>query len=311
MASSPSTDLLSLILRRVSLRGHVYAQPTVCGLWQINPTGKARATYHLVAKGECWLHMRDLPEPLRLQQGDLMFFPSDAWHLLTASRERQGEDTVMPSLGSGPYTQLVCGMYSAADRELERLFGGLPVLVLIRADAGGSKLTHLVRLLSEEGEQEAPGTSVVLDGLSDALLALVLRYCIEQSMIASGLLAGLGDPRLADVMLAIHSRPGVAWSLEQMAQVSALSRSTFSERFHRTVGVSPGQYLAEVRMTEAMAMLKSGDGSVAQIAERLGYATEAAFRRAFRRVVGRTPGEARREREAEPESRRPPAAADG
>jgi AraC-like DNA-binding protein len=267
----------------------------VCGLWQINPTGKARATYHLVAKGECWLHMRNLPEPLAVRQGDLMFFPNDTWHLLTATRDRQGEATMMPALVSGPYTQLVCGMYSAEDRELERLFSGLPSLVLIRADEGGSKLTHLVGLLAEESEQEYPGTSVVLDGLSDALLALVLRHCIERSLIAVGMLAGLGDPRLAELMLAIHRQPGRDWNLESMAHVSALSRSSFSERFLRVVGLSPGQYLSEVRMAEAVAMLKSGDGSVAQIAERLGYATEAAFRRAFRRVTGHTPGEARRQ----------------
>lgn len=47
-------------------------------------------------------------------------------------------------------------------------------------------------------------------------------------------------------------------------------------------------------MNEARTLLQDNEVSVAQIAERLGYATEAAFRRAFRRVTGTTPGDARR-----------------
>jgi AraC-like DNA-binding protein len=66
------------------------------------------------------------------------------------------------------------------------------------------------------------------------------------------------------------------------------------------MGTSPAAYLAEVRMQEAHALLRDNEVSVAQIAERLGYATEAAFRRAFRRVVGATPGDVRHRRSFTP-----------
>jgi AraC-like DNA-binding protein len=45
-------------------------------------------------------------------------------------------------------------------------------------------------------------------------------------------------------------------------------------------------------------MLRERRASVAQIAERLGYQTEAAFRRAFRRVRGVGPGDVRRQARA-------------
>ena len=54
------------------------------------------------------------------------------------------------------------------------------------------------------------------------------------------------------------------------------------------------QYLAAWRMHLADAMLRTRRSSVAQIAERLGYQTEASFRRAFKRVRGTGPGEVRR-----------------
>lgn len=294
MATDTHADLLSLLIGRVSLRGRVYARPTVCGEWQINPSGKARATYHLLGRGGGWLHMRGGQPPIALRSGDLVFFPDDAWHVLTSSPDLQGELSRMPPANGGPYTQLVCGLYQADDRELARLLQGLPDVVLIRADEGGSRLSHVVRLLSEESEQDSQGSGLILDALSDVLLTLILRHCVDRGMISRGLLAGLGEPRLASALLAMHQDPGHDWRLETLAQRCALSRSTFAERFQRVLGISPGHYLAELRMNEARALLRSESMSVAQIAERLGYATETAFRRAFRRITGRTPGDVKR-----------------
>lgn len=295
-------DLLSMLVERLSLRGRVYARPTVCGEWQINPTGKARASYHLISRGQCWLHMRDLDQPIALTAGDLMFFPSDHWHVLSAGPERRGDGTRLPDAASdqsAPYTQLVCGLYEAEDAELSRLLAGLPPLVLIRDHTGGGRLEHVVRLLAEEGESTLPGATVILDALSNVLLTLVLRHCIEQGLIQHGLLAGLGDARLGQALLAMHAEPGNEWRLETLAARAALSRSAFAERFQRVLGTSPGHYLTELRMSIASARLRGSAESVAQIAEQLGYETETAFRRAFRRVTGRTPGEVRRGDETE------------
>ncbi len=294
MASEVSADLLSLLIGRVSLRGRVYSRPTVCGDWQINPSGKGRATYHLIGRGDAWLHRRDDAAPVHLHTGDLVFFPEDAWHVLTAGPERHGETTWIPPVLDGALTQLICGLYQAEDRELARLLSGLPELILIRADEGGGRMSHLIRLLSEENDQALPGSELVLDSLSDVLLTLVLRHCVAHGMISHGLLAGLNDPRLAQALLGMHQDPGRDWRLHRLAESAAMSRSSFTERFQRVIGSSPGRYLTELRMNQASALLRAGSQSVAQIAEHLGYATETAFRRAFRRVTGRTPGEARR-----------------
>ena len=54
------------------------------------------------------------------------------------------------------------------------------------------------------------------------------------------------------------------------------------------------RYLAEWRMQEAAYLLESTDLSVASIAERVGYGSEMAFRKAFRKIMDRTPGTVRR-----------------
>ena len=54
------------------------------------------------------------------------------------------------------------------------------------------------------------------------------------------------------------------------------------------------QYLARVRMHQAAQWLRDQVLSVGEAADSLGYASEAAFRRAFKRHLGRSPGEVRR-----------------
>jgi len=77
-----------------------------------------------------------------------------------------------------------------------------------------------------------------------------------------------------------------------------MSRTVFAERFAGLLGQTPMQYLAKWRMHLADEMLQARSSSVAQVAERVGYQTEAAFRRAFRRVRGLGPGDVRRRAQA-------------
>ena len=59
------------------------------------------------------------------------------------------------------------------------------------------------------------------------------------------------------------------------------------------------RYVARWRMHVAVAALKEEGVTVGELADRLGYRSEAAFSRAFKRVIGTSPGEVRREAEDE------------
>jgi AraC-like DNA-binding protein len=74
-----------------------------------------------------------------------------------------------------------------------------------------------------------------------------------------------------------------------------LSRSALAERFTHLVGQPPMQYLANWRMQLAAHSLLSGSDSVAAIAERVGYESEAAFSRAFKKMVGVSPSQWRKQ----------------
>jgi AraC-like DNA-binding protein len=53
-------------------------------------------------------------------------------------------------------------------------------------------------------------------------------------------------------------------------------------------------YLARWRMHMALTMLREGDAGLGELANRLGYRSEAAFSRAFKRYIGLSPGAVRR-----------------
>jgi AraC-like DNA-binding protein len=73
-----------------------------------------------------------------------------------------------------------------------------------------------------------------------------------------------------------------------------MSRSVLAERFTHFVGVPPMHYLAQWRMQLAASLLSSTTKSIAEIADEIGYGSEAALSRAYKRAVGVAPADWRR-----------------
>ena len=83
-------------------------------------------------------------------------------------------------------------------------------------------------------------------------------------------------------------------TLDLLADELAMSRSAFAARFTELVGEPVMSYVARWRMHVAVAALKEEGATVGELADRLGYRSEAAFSRAFKRVIGVAPGAVRR-----------------
>lgn len=89
------------------------------------------------------------------------------------------------------------------------------------------------------------------------------------------------DAAVAVVVAALAERPGEAWTVEGMARLVHLSRSTLAERFRREIGRTPRQVLRDLRMQQARALLSDQSRTVEQIGYAVGYGSIAAFSRAF------------------------------
>lgn len=294
MSQSPEDDLLSSVLSAYQLRAGVYANPRFCGIWQMGTSGHRRAAFHLVGQGQCWLHLRDGGPPQALEGGDLVVFPHDAWHMLAATPALHGDDNRLQMDGDGPFTTLVCGYFEFLMGDKNPILDALPEVIVVRRQDAGRHLEVVGQLLMEEAAAAGPGTRTVLDKLADTLFVMVVRHYINHSADQRGLLAALSDARLRRALAAMHREPARSWTLETLAQVAGMSRASFAQRFAEMVGTTPIDYLTRWRMTQAELMLRNPQVSVASAAERVGYETEAAFRKAFKRVHGVGPGAIRR-----------------
>ena len=85
-------------------------------------------------------------------------------------------------------------------------------------------------------------------------------------------------------------------TLVQLAKVTGVSVFHFARTFTRAMGVSPSRYISRMRLEKAMAEIAAGKLSLAEIAFKAGFSSQASFTRAFNRVTGLTPGEYRTRR---------------
>jgi AraC-like DNA-binding protein len=111
---------------------------------------------------------------------------------------------------------------------------------------------------------------------------------------ADSFLVAVQDHNLGRASNCMHEDFARDWTLGELAQVCRMSRSVFAERFKQMVGVPPMVYLAQWRMLKARDLLIGTELPMAEISERVGYASEFAFAKAFKKVLGRPPGALRR-----------------
>lgn len=105
----------------------------------------------------------------------------------------------------------------------------------------------------------------------------------------NGIIAGLGDTKVAKALRAMHADVQKKWTVGQLAEVAGMSRSVFAERFGRVVGLAPIDYLLRWRMALAKDALQSGKAALSEIAQQTGYLSVSAFSTAFTRTVGCPP----------------------
>lgn len=146
----------------------------------------------------------------------------------------------------------------------------------------------LLGLLFSEAFDQKLGRQNVLDRLFEVVLIDVLRIALSRQDAEPGLFRSLLHPQLSKVLTAIHANPATEWSLDTLANLAGMSRSSFAVTFKNEVGDTPGNYLTRWRIMLAQAMIREGV-PLKLVAERVGYASQAGFLRAFKIVIGESP----------------------
>jgi AraC family transcriptional regulator, activator of mtrCDE len=293
MLDRSGESALRAVLKTYQMRAIVTANPKFCGHWRARAPANRSATFHLIAEGACWAQAPVIEKAVALSAGDLIVFPRGTEHDICSSADAP-EAPHRNEEGPGRLA-MVCGELDFVTGRQNPILDALPDYFVVRGDQSLPKFGQLAVLMRSESESPEFGSEAVLDKLADAMFVMAVRNYINQSANQRGLLAALLDSRLARALDALHSQPGEAWTVASLARKAAMSRTAFAQRFGEVIGRSPHHYLTELRMTEALRLLRDPRLSVLAIAESLGYQSEAAFRRSFKRVHGKGPGSFRRE----------------
>jgi AraC-like DNA-binding protein len=310
-------DALSDVLRAVRLSGAFFFDVHARAPWVAEtPLGRSVVdamfpgsdhliSYHLLIEGSCWLEVEG-EKPLRVSAGDIIVLPHGDTHVLCTEvgmrrspqmslYRRPESGSLLPAkiqvgTDSGAPAHFVCGFLGCDSRPYNPLLTALPRLIHVSNHASGALGEYFKFALAES--RNRMGGECMLGRISELMFVDVVRRYLE-SLPASqtNWLSGLRDPYVGRALMALHADPARDWTLEALAQAAALSRSAFAERFVQFVNQPPMQYLTNWRMQLATNYLRSGNESVASIANRVGYDSEAAFSRAFKKVVGTPPSE--------------------
>jgi AraC-like DNA-binding protein len=199
--------------------------------------------------------------------------------------------------GGGAPTILICGAVRFDHPAGRNLLGILPETICIEASdtPRAASIQSALRLMAIEAREFRPGGEAVITRLADILVIQAIRAWIETAPAArTGWLGALHDPQIGRALALIHRDPARSWTVASLAQELAMSRSAFAARFTELVAEPAMQYVTRWRMHVALDALQRDGATVAQLADRLGYRSEAAFARAFKRVVGMPPGAVKR-----------------
>ena len=297
-------DTLSDVLNLMRLRGCVYFLRNFAAPWGMEMPNGPYAQFHMVVRGRCWLRFEDIT--VGLASGDVAVFPGGGGHVLlddpntvpvpgmTVLEAHTAQQPIF--VGGGEQARLLCGHFEF-DRSFKHpLAEELPRLIHIKGLSAEQPdwfeaVTHV--LIRETGADE-PGATTVVDRLAEVLFIQVLRAYLMQSRPVRGFLAAVRDGQINRALKAIHAAAGSELTLVDIARQAGMSRSNLALRFKEVLGETPIDYLTRWRMLKAQEMLRTSDHTLSDIAECVGYKSQAAFSRAFKRQFAQNPGAFRR-----------------
>jgi len=303
-------DALADVLKTIRLHTSTYFCSDFNTHWGMDIPHGDNGLFHVIVEGECWVKIENRDDPIHMKAGDIVAFPTGGAHWISdrpdskrltaeavASKILKGDNPFYNADEATATTQtLLCGAFEYDSSISHPFLRELPCFIHIQAGKSPELqwLKELTSVLSKESKQPSPGSSVVIDRLTEVLFIQILRLHVQEEPAKLGYISALSDSKIGPALNQIHAEENAEWSVETLASHVALSRSAFSDRFMKLIGEPPKTYLINWRMQKAKSKLENTEIGMYDIAESAGYSSESAFSKAFKQYFTRTPGSYRK-----------------
>ncbi|MEW7854548.1 AraC family transcriptional regulator [Pseudomonas chlororaphis] len=295
----PLSEVLSLLSNEKSFFGGLKAG----GDWAIRFPAYKAVRFTAVVHGVCWVTIEGTEQPIKLEAGDCFMLTRRQSIVI-------GSDLSLPAISAGSvYSDAVNGIAQHGDSEdcflisgrfsfddqTDLLMNNLPPIAVIKGTLDQAAILRwALQQLTDELSKPSLGSTLVAQHLGHIMLVQVLRiYLAQEGSGTANWLSALAEPRIAATIRAIHSDPVKRWTVESLAEVAGVSRSTLASRFKQLTGMTPLEYVSRWRMQLAIRSLRNTHVTISSIAETLGYESDSAFSSAFKRIMKCSPSDYR------------------
>lgn len=300
-------DVLTDILRQAGLRKRLLDQRFLAENSALQFPCDRSMGLHIITEGEVYLHAPSIAEPLRLQAGDIAVMARGCIHSISTQNDLQSARPVSLAMkwpladtdasDTTAKSALISGAYQFWHTPVHPFFKEMPDWLVLRADEGPypQGLAHSLELLGQEFAIGDLGSETLVYGLLDVIFVMLMREIVQrQGAAASCWSHAIQDPHVMKAVQAMHNDCAHGWTLDTLAKLAGLSRTSLAERFRQSMNNTPLNYLRTVRMQKAMTVLKESERSLEQIAQEVGYTDAFSFSKVFKRTAGMSPREFRR-----------------
>jgi AraC-like DNA-binding protein len=155
------------------------------------------------------------------------------------------------------------------------------------------QLTHWVHFVNEFirlEKENRKSMDIFLEHSLSQLALILVKYGIgthSKDMNTDSI--AMMKPELYKVIQGMKEDYRHPWTLDEMAQISQLSKYQFAHLFKEIIGVSPYSWLQLYRIIRSQEMLVMTDQSILDIALECGFSSVSVYNQLFKRLYGATP----------------------
>ncbi|TYC62456.1 AraC family transcriptional regulator [Marinobacter sp. BW6] len=265
-------DRLSYILDQLNVNAGVFFRGQLCGLASFEEEGTGYI--HVLRSGELDITTANR-EKITLKEPTMIFSVRSEPHQLFGGN-REGAEMICASIKfqTGSRNPVVEALPSSVVLPLSSVQG----------------LGSFVDVLFTEAEEAQEGRDAVMNRLVEVIFVNVLRHIVSEGDTSKGVLSALADKQLSKVLSWIDRNLNGDLSVERLAEIAMMSRSTFIQHFKNVLGLAPGEYVQNARISAAKKLILR-DKPMSIICFEVGYEDASGFSRAFKKNTGMTPRE--------------------
>lgn len=147
------------------------------------------------------------------------------------------------------------------------------------------EIEHLVSRVCQYYNLKIPNYEWICSGLMQSILALLSNEAHRADLPS----AGKSTDKISELISRIKIVPNLNITVSECADFCSMSKPHFSRVFKRTTGMSPVQFMLDIRIERAKELLDFTDMHIAEIAEASGFYDQNYFARTFKKITGVSP----------------------